>query len=551
MVHRTGTPPFKKDGSVIHQTRLHKRGNVYYFRAKIPSDIQHLYGSKTEIKFSLGTTSLKEAKALVNQFSVKYDAEFDAKQQALKDQFAPPTVLRMVDEATARSIGRLWVRHVIDSDERIRQQMTDDEFDERETKLQADEQYMRLALARGKVEIIEHALQQFLSLSGIQLDCDQDAYRLLCRHFLQAFTEGLQYQRKRSRGEVVIGAEIAPDESVYQNVIAPSRQLTIDDLFANWRDAVPDRDTNSVAGVKACVVEFGKFMKGKSPEAYTRADFKDYKRHLEEKGNQPRTVAKKIGFLSTLISYAVEDEKLKSNPVTGLLKSAPGANRKTRLPYNSEEIKRIFASPIYTANARPTAGGGEAVVWLPLLGLMTGARLEELAQLRLEDVVSTEEFGHYLRITDCDDDQHLKTDESRRRIPIHPELIRVGFMDYVTQQRKLGETRLFPALKQDSKGRWSGNWSKFWGRYARSSAGITDQRKVFHSFRHLFKDMLRETECRDEVSDVLMGHSDGSMGSKYGSSPGSYPLAPLFKAINQINLARHGIVLPMISTQED
>ncbi len=95
----------------------------------------------------------------------------------------------------------------------------------------------------------------------------------------------------------------------------------------------------------------------------------------------------------------------------------------------------------------------------------------------------------------------------------------------------------------------SGNWSKFWGHYARQEVGITDRRKVFHSFRHLFKDLLRETECRDEVSDVLMGHSDGSMGSKYGSAPGNYPLAPLFKAINEINLKRHGITLPVIEAE--
>jgi hypothetical protein len=45
---------------------------------------------------------------------------------------------------------------------------------------------------------------------------------------------------------------------------------------------------------------------------------------------------------------------------------------------------------------------------------------------------------------------------------------------------------------------------------------------------------------------MLMGHSDGSMGSKYGSAPGNYPLAPLFKAIKGINLIRAGIVLPVI-----
>lgn len=166
MAHRAGTPPSKKDGRVAQQTRLHKRGNVYYFRARIPQNIQHLYAPQTEIKFSLRTASLKEAKALVNQFSVKYDAEFDLQQQAQESQDALPTVLRIVDEATAKAIGRLWVRQVVDGDEHIRQMVSDEEFAAREADLATSEQFMRQALARGKVDIVEPVMTQFLGLKG-------------------------------------------------------------------------------------------------------------------------------------------------------------------------------------------------------------------------------------------------------------------------------------------------------------------------------------------------------------------------------------------------
>ena len=164
---------------MAQQTRLHKRGNVYYFRARIPLNIQHLYAPQTEIKFSLKTSYLKEAKALVNQFSVKYDAEFDLKQQAQETQDALPTVLRIVNEATAKAIGRLWVRQVVDGDEHIRQMVSDEEFAARETELASSEQYMRQALARGKVDIVEPVVTQFLGLKGIQLDCDAAGRQLL------------------------------------------------------------------------------------------------------------------------------------------------------------------------------------------------------------------------------------------------------------------------------------------------------------------------------------------------------------------------------------
>lgn len=528
------------------QTRLHKRGSVYYFRAKIPPFIQHLYAPKSEIKFSLKTSSIKEAKSLVNQFSVKYDAEFDQHEQSLLAQDTLPTVLKIVDEATAKAIGRLWVRHVVDGDEAIRQMSTDAEFEEREKSLQDYEQFMRQASARGKVEIVEDALMLFLTLKGITVDCDPTGRQLLCKHFLNAYTEALQLQRQRSQGEIIVGAEIAPVATVFKVVDSQQNTLTLNNLFDDWRDAIKDRDPISVKAVLACVTEFNTFMKSKSPLNYKRNDFREYSKHLEAKGNAVRTVGKKIGYISTILNYAVDEEKLPSNPATSLIKTKPGASKRTRLPYSINDIQRILGSKIYTQRFRPQAGDGEAVVWLPMLGIVTGARLEELAQLLLEDVVTIEGVGSYVHITDCDDDQRLKTDESRRRIPLHRDLLKAGFLHYVTRMRESGQTRLFPDMIKDCKGRWSGNWSKFWGRYARAELGITDKRKVYHSFRHAFKDLLRETECDSKVSDVLMGHSDGSMGGKYGSAPGNYPLAPLFKAIEGINLTGYGIVLPVI-----
>jgi hypothetical protein len=162
-------------------------------------------------------------------------------------------VLRIVDEATAKAIGRLWVRQVVDGDEHIRQMVSDEEFAAREGELATSERFMRQALARGKVDIVEPVMTQFLGLKGIQLDCDAAGRQLLCKHFLNAYTEGLQHQRRRSHGEIVIGTEIAPDATTFQGAEAQPGQLTLDELFTDWRDAIPGRNTNSVAGVHTCV----------------------------------------------------------------------------------------------------------------------------------------------------------------------------------------------------------------------------------------------------------------------------------------------------------
>ena len=112
-------------------------------------------------------------------------------------------------------------------------------------------------------------------------------------------------------------------------------------------------------------------------------------------------------------------------------------------------------------------------------------------------------------------DKSLKAKASRRLVPIHSELVHCGFLRHVQSVRDAGHDRLFPDLSRNAMGKWSGSWSKWWSRYQRSM-GITDKRKVFHSFRHRFRDALRDARVPEDVANRLMGHTDPSMGGRYG-----------------------------------
>ena len=124
------------------------------------------------------------------------------------------------------------------------------------------------------------------------------------------------------------------------------------------------------------------------------------------------------------------------------------------------------------------------------------------------------------------------TESSRRCVPIHPELIRLGLLKYVAEMSKSETDRLFPAIKADRMDVLTGNWSKWWGRYMRSTIGITDKRKVFHSFRHTFKDACRAAGIDKEKHAALTGHAEGDEGDKYGAE--QYPLKPLAQAIKKV-----------------
>lgn len=168
--------------------------------------------------------------------------------------------------------------------------------------------------------------------------------------------------------------------------------------------------------------------------------------------------------------------------------------------------------------------------WLPLLALFTGARLEELGQARARDL--REEDGYvFLDLNTLEEDQSLKSATSKRPVPLHPELLACGFGEYVASLKKARDARLFPDLHADSRGTYTASWSKWWGRYARQ-IGINDRRKVFHSFRHNFKDACRRAGIEEAIHDALTGHSHKSVGRSYGLG---YPVVTLAQAINKID----------------
>ncbi|MGO7388739.1 integrase, partial [Rhizobium ruizarguesonis] len=62
--------------------------------------------------------------------------------------------------------------------------------------------------------------------------------------------------------------------------------------------------------------------------------------------------------------------------------------------------------------------------------LYSGARPAEIAQLGVDDV--REDWGHWIMhiTTEGDGDKSVKTAGSMRVVPVHPELVKLGFLDY-------------------------------------------------------------------------------------------------------------------------
>lgn len=257
--------------------------------------------------------------------------------------------------------------------------------------------------------------------------------------------------------------------------------------------------------------------------------------HDQSKPLHPKTVNKKLALLRAVIQVAIDDEmeglnEQSFNPFRNTEVEEP-KGAKPRIAYSIEQLNALMASPVFAEGARPIAGRGEAAYWLPLLALYTGARLEELGQLRIEDVQTLQDVPFLFLRPEAGS---IKTGEERR-VPLHPEVLRLGFLEYIEKVKQKGELVVFPLLDVSSRGKRTVMWGKWYGRYLRETLKIEDPRITFHSFRHTFKDACREAGITEEVHDALTGHKRGNVGRSYGGD--GFPLGVLAEAVKKISYA--------------
>ena len=76
----------------------------------------------------------------------------------------------------------------------------------------------------------------------------------------------------------------------------------------------------------------------------------------------------------------------------------------------------------------------------------------------------------------------VKTAASIPKIHIHPELVRLGFLEYAAAIKSAKRSRLFPELTRGADGYDSSSYSKFFGRFL-AKTGVKARRNGFHSLR--------------------------------------------------------------------
>ncbi|MBL4927993.1 site-specific integrase [Fuscibacter oryzae] len=420
---------------------------------------------------------------------------------------------------------------------------------------------MRKHLAKGETALIAHEVDDYLRQNGLLVQRGTPDWISLARHMMRAEIEALQRTLERDRGDwggLPTDPLVKPATGSRREVAKPGETIMeIFEIFAreNKNGVAQDR-------LNQCRRDIGTFVQlvGASfPIAkITKVEVREWKQLLtkypvkatetkvfagmnihqivkaNEKVGKPvlanRTVNRYLSSLGAFMTWAVDNGYLESNPTEKMMLKKE--TKAPTLPFKTEQLQTLFASPWFTGcksadEWRNVAKPGDVLIrdhrfWVPLIMLFSGARPGEIGQLAVNDV--REVHGHWIiHITtegdETEEGKSVKTEGSMRVVPVHPELIRLGFIRYHAARLKEGGAQLFPGAKRNARGQMMADVAREFGRYM-TRIGMKQGRGLsLYSFRHGAADALRRGGYLDNEFGFILGHAEASTTGKYGIIP--------------------------------
>ena len=231
-----------------------------------------------------------------------------------------------------------------------------------------------------------------------------------------------------------------------------------------------------------------------------------------------RTVNKLIQRCSSWLNWVIRNGYYTERNIFHgkSIPSNKGKNTITRQPFKNKQLKLIFNKGYLRRTLNSTSPCKFVFYWIGILGLHHGTRLQETAQLHINDIYPLNKIW-VIDINDNTKDKKLKTPNSKRIIPLHQTLIDLGFLDDLHILEQNGKERLFHELTLGRDG-YTKNPSRFFNDYLRE-LGIKSSkaRYDFHSLRHNCNNELIQKDVGVEYRNDYLGWGQTGMSkSVYG-----------------------------------
>lgn len=243
-----------------------------------------------------------------------------------------------------------------------------------------------------------------------------------------------------------------------------------------------------------------------------------------------QTINKYLQTYGTMFTWAKRNGYVEKNVFEGLsIRVGKKKARGTRSPFNASQIQTMLQELLHNRSGLVRL---DYQKWGPLVALYTGARLNEIAQVHLSDIRQHDEIWCF-DLNDDDETKKLKTDASRRYVPIHSRLIELCFLDHVQGLRARGATKLFPDFHYCSKNGWGRSLGRWFNDQFLVKLGYKAHGVSFHSFRHTVVTSLMHANIEEALVKTLVGHERQGVTQRHYFSSG-YKVSQLRDALEQL-----------------
>lgn len=391
-------------------------------------------------------------------------------------------------------------------------------------------------IARGVLGESDSAfVNDTLIAHGVALPAESEEFRLFGLRLFRGLSEAIKVRELRHSGEWV---ETPPVPTLTPVPTAPLLSEVIEHFIGKQRDDVPmfKKYRPALGLFLECVGDKPvNTLRQKEIDEYFYLLCKLPPRWTDEKRKRgisavelakivwPTCISKKTfedGYMAAFRPFLVDAVRVFQDQgfpphltIAGIKYSGEREETENeQRAMRQDELSRLFTGPEYVSFASDPEC--RHYYWLPLIGLYTGARINEVCQLNPQCDIRQEQGIWIFDINEkTEGDERVKKTvknaSSRRKVPIHSELIRLGLLDYVDSVKEQGAKLLFPGWNPSSAGRAAGVAERWFRKLIRTT-GLRDEtpqaRLVgFHAFRHTFLNNAMNNDI--SFAEWLTGHA--------------------------------------------
>ncbi|GEA62548.1 tyrosine-type recombinase/integrase [Vibrio comitans] len=274
------------------------------------------------------------------------------------------------------------------------------------------------------------------------------------------------------------------------------------------------------------ISHFIAFYDKQSNSAMSSALLMAYVDHLNSQKRSPKTNKEFLAAIKQFFKWLEAVQEIPSNPakqMTATFRTHQHASEE-RLRWSKDELEHLF-------NHHEFKQSCPSVQWVSLLQLYMGLRPSEACQLRVSDISISTPIPS-VSITDKGTSQRVKNKHAIRTVPIHPQLIELGFLNFVTAQQR---NQLFKFKPLGENQDWSKAYRTQFARLQNKLGMKAHKRPTCYGFRHTFIDTLKQKGVEEVRVAEVVGHANHNM--TYGRYGKRLNLFAMLDIVSQFTLS--------------